>query len=213
MKGGGGDAVVGWVEADLHAWHILRPLLDAGPYLPWSDGAMRPGGLVLLCNEIVLGDRERIVECGSGVSTVLLARLLAQRGAGTLTALEHDEGWARWVTAQLAREGLDVRARVVTAALAPDGWYDPTAVEAGLGPAPIDLLVVDGPPACAPGAGLARHAALSTLAPQLAPGAAVVLDDVVRPGEQEVLRRWEAATPYRFEIRPTEAVAIGRRPA
>ena len=34
--------VVSWVPEDLHAWQVLRPLLDAGPYLPWSAGAMRP---------------------------------------------------------------------------------------------------------------------------------------------------------------------------
>ena len=205
--------VVSWVDADLHAWHMLRPLLDAGPYLPWSDGAMRPGGLVAVCNEIVLGGRERIVECGSGASTVLLARLLAQRGTGTLTAIEHDAGWADWVTDQLGREGLTVRARVVTAPLETDGWYERQRVAAALGDDGIDLLLVDGPPACAPGAGLARHAALASLAPLLAPGAVVVLDDAIRPGEQEVLRRWEAETPYRFELRETEAIAIGRRTA
>jgi hypothetical protein len=61
---------VGWREEDLHAWHVLRPLLDRGGYLPWSTGSMRPAGLVAVCNEIVHGARTRIVECGSGVSTV-----------------------------------------------------------------------------------------------------------------------------------------------
>ena len=61
---------------DLHAWHMLRPLLDAGGYLPWSTGAMRAAGLVVVCNEIVHGARTRVVECGSGASTVLLARVV-----------------------------------------------------------------------------------------------------------------------------------------
>jgi hypothetical protein len=65
---------------DLHAWQVLRPLLDKGNYLPWSTGTMRPAGLVRVCNEIVHRGRTRIVECGSGVSTVVLARLLRQRG-------------------------------------------------------------------------------------------------------------------------------------
>ena len=54
---------------------------------------MRPAGLVMVCNDIVLGDRRRVVELGSGLSTVLLARLLAQRppvGGFTLVAVEHD---------------------------------------------------------------------------------------------------------------------------
>src|ERR1700710_2547756 len=47
---------------DLHAWQILRPLLDDGNYLPWSTGSMRPAGLVTGCNEIVHGHRNSIVE-------------------------------------------------------------------------------------------------------------------------------------------------------
>ena len=50
----------------------------SGPYLPWGSGTMRPAGLVAVCNDIVLNDRRRIVELGSGISTVLFARLLAQ---------------------------------------------------------------------------------------------------------------------------------------
>jgi len=69
---------------------VLRPLLDAGGSLPWGTRAMRPAGLVVVCNEVVRGDRTRIVECGSGVSTVVLARLLRERGAGSFVAVEHD---------------------------------------------------------------------------------------------------------------------------
>jgi predicted O-methyltransferase YrrM len=211
--------VVSWVPEDLHAWQVLRPLLDAGPYLPWSAGAMRPGGLVDLCNEIVLGGRRRVLELGAGASTVLLARLLAQEG-GTLEAVEHDAGWAAWVTARLAREGLDGIARVTHAALEPsehaaDGldWYAADALAAALDGPPPDLMVVDGPPADGPGQGAARLPALLALQDRLAPGATVVLDDVVRPGEAGVLRAWEGETDWRFDRRELQAIAVGHRRA
>jgi hypothetical protein len=54
--------------------HALAML--PGAYLPWSAGTMRPAVFVTVCNDIVLNDRRRIVELGSGISTVLLARLL-----------------------------------------------------------------------------------------------------------------------------------------
>jgi hypothetical protein len=76
-------------EHDADAWQILSPLLVHGGYLPWTTGSMRPAGLVEVCNEIVHGDRTRVLECGSGVSTVLLARLLHQRERGVLTSPEH----------------------------------------------------------------------------------------------------------------------------
>jgi len=195
---------------DLHAWQILRPLLDAGGYLPWGTGAMRPAGLVLVCNEIMYAGRTAIVECGSGVSTVVLARLLRQRGAGTLTAIEHDAGWADRVSELLVAEGLDGVARVLHAPLGGDpAWYD-RAVLTQLADA-VDLLIVDGPPADEEGMGLAREPALPLLDARLSAGATVVLDDLDRPGEQSVLAAWEQALPWRFRVEPTAGIAMGSR--
>jgi predicted O-methyltransferase YrrM len=195
---------------DLHAWHILRPLLDAGGYLPWSTGAMRPAGLVMVCNEIMYANRTAIVECGSGVSTVVLARLLRARGQGTLTALEHDAGWAARVAELLAAEGLGDVARVVHAPLsgAPQ-WYDRAALDEL--PAIVDLLVVDGPPAYEPEDALARAPALELLSARLAVGATVVLDDLDRPGEREVLAGWESETAWRFRVEGNAGIAVGAR--
>ena len=204
----------------------------AGPYLPWGSGAMRPAGLVLVCNDIVLNDRRRVVELGSGISTVLLARLLTQRapsGGWRLAAVEHDPQWGGWVTDQLSREGIGNDVVVIEAPLVPHpgpggrggggggggglGWYDRTALAAGLDTVlqgeRIDLLVVDGPPAHSVGSGLARYPALPVLREHLAAGATVVLDDVERPGEQEVLRRWEGEFGLAFDRQGANAgVAI-----
>jgi hypothetical protein len=200
---GAGDRIEARVFGDDAARFVLGAL--SGPYLPWGSGAMRPAGLVEVCNDIVLNDRGRIVELGSGISTVLLARLLGQLSASgerRLAAVEHDGRWARWVVGQLVREGIgdhvvvvDAPLRALTAVDRGWTWYDVAAVDAGLDAAMggdvIDLLVVDGPPAFAVGQALARYPALPMLRDRLAPGATVVLDDVERPGEQEVLRRWE----------------------
>lgn len=195
---------------DLHAWHVLRPLLDAGGYLPWSTGAMRPAGLVVVANEIVHHGRTRIVECGSGVSTILLARLLRQRGAGTVAAIEHDGDWAALVDDLLRRESLTDIAEVVHAPLEGDPlWYAAAPLEAL--PAEIDLLVVDGPPAYQPGHEHRRAPALPFFAPRLVDGATVVLDDIARPGELGVLARWEAETDWRFRLDETAGVAVGAR--
>jgi hypothetical protein len=160
-------------DADAH--HALRAL--EGPYLPWSSGAMRPRGLVTVCNDIVLGGRRRVVELGSGISTVLLSRLgrqLATTDDVRLVSVEHDERWAAWVSRQLRAEHATERATVVTAPLGPHRhaddhlrWYDEPTVLAGLdaafGGEPIDLLIVDGPPAFDSGTGTARFPALPVL--------------------------------------------------
>ena len=188
-----------------------------GPYLPWGSGSMRPAGLVQVCNDVVLNDRCNIVELGSGVSTVIVARLLAQLGGAArrrLVAVEHDARWRRWVVGQLVTEGLD--GIVVEAPLRSGSgggglaWYDEAAVDAAVDV--IDLLVIDGPPAFEPGCGLARHRALVVLHDRLVAGATVILDDVERAGEQEVLHRWEDEFGLAFRRIADAGVAIATIP-
>jgi Methyltransferase domain len=194
-------------EDDANAWQILSPLLVQGGYLPWTTGSMRPAGLVEVCNEIVHGDRTRIMECGTGVSTVLLARLLREREAGALTSLEHDPHWAALIEDQLRREHLDETARVIHAPLHGDPpWYRLDEM-----PDEIDLLIVDGPPAFEPGHGARRAPALAYFDGRLVLDAAVILDDVDRSGEQQVIATWETSTSWRFQLNHRTGVAIGRR--
>jgi Methyltransferase domain len=180
---------------------------------------MRPEGFGAVCNDVIVNGRGRVVELGSGVSTVLLARLLTRRrprGGWRLAAVEHDASWAQRVIDQLDRENLRRHVTIVHAPLVPHPlaaadllWYDEAAVAAGLDAMLrgdlVDLLVVDGPPAYAPGHGLARYPALPVLQNRLAPGASVVLDDIDRPGEQEVVRRWQRTTGLSFHRLPEPA--------
>jgi predicted O-methyltransferase YrrM len=205
---------LGWDDADLHALEALRPLLDAGGYLPWTEGALRPAALVTVCNEIVFADRREVVELGSGVSTVVLARLMRERG-GRLRSLEHDPEWAGVVRSLLKGEGLTDVAQLIEAPLEPHAqslggapWY-PDAAVGGL-PEGIELLLVDGPPGYGEGMERSRYPALPALDGKLAPGAMVVLDDAARPGEREILKRWEAQG-WSFAARDPEGIAVGTR--
>lgn len=180
-------------------------MLDAGPPIEVDDWSLDPAALELLLAAVAAG-RRRIVECGSGVSTVLVARLLRDRGGGTLYALEHDPGWAESARGRLAAEGLDRWARVIEAPLGPDPlaqpgceWYSSEALDQ-LPEAGVDLLLVDGPPA-SPESGLerSRYPALPRLAGRLAQGAMVILDDADRAGERWVLERWQRELGAHFD--------------
>jgi predicted O-methyltransferase YrrM len=205
-----------WGWADLHGWQVLRPLLDVGAYVPWSEGAMSPAGLATVATEISLAERRLVVELGSGVSTVVLSRLERELG-GSVIAVEHSPEWAAWVRRALERDGLEDVATVIEAPLRPhplslDGapWYD----QDELGALPrdgVELLLVDGPPGYGAGMSRSRHPALPTLEGRLADGALVVLDDAERQGEREILDAWERDLEWRFDRRPAERIAIGRR--
>jgi len=209
------EAAHHWGWADLHGWQVLRPLLD-GAFLPWSEGSMSPAGLAAVATEVAFAERRLVVELGSGVSTLVLARLARQLG-GRIVTVEHSPGWVGWVRRALDRDGLADVASVIEAPLEahPLGvggapWY----AEAALGELPddgIELLLVDGPPGYGDGMARSRYPALPVLAERLAPGALVVLDDAGREGESEILDRWEEELGWSFDRRGAERIAVGRQ--
>ena len=184
-------------DARAHDAQALQELAPLGvAVLPWTAFSMRPAVISAIVSDIIINERRDIFECGSGNSTVFVARLLAQLGEGRIVSFEHDEKWAALTGRLLAQEGLDGLATVVHAPLI-DGWYGVPALEAER----IDLLVVDGPPARVEESGQDRYPALPFFFDSLAPAAAVFLDDAQRPGEQAVLARWESDYGLRFTRR------------
>lgn len=189
----------------------------SGPYIPWTLMAMRPSAVATILNDVVVNDRTTIVECGAGVSTVYIARLLRALGLGHLHTLEDDVAWASRLRELLGREGLEGRVTVTDAPLEPcqldrhgQPWYSEHALRAL--PESIDLLLVDGPVAYGHGKRHARYPALPFFHSRLAWDCTVVLDDISRRGEQEVVDRWEHEFDLRFERRFVDgSIAIARR--
>jgi len=141
-----------------------------------------------------------ILECGSGLTTFLLA--IASRHA--VWSLEHLAEWRRDTQTRLSWAGVD--ANVLHAPLRPYGAYDWYAVPAGL-PSDFRLVVCDGPPGDTRGG---RYGLLPRLGQQLSKGARLLLDDAERPQEQRVLQRWrkEADWEYVIEGEREEAYAV-----
>jgi predicted O-methyltransferase YrrM len=215
------DRCAGWwlhEQHDTHALTALAPL--AHRYVPWNAYALRPAALVAVLNDVVANRRTHVVECGGGVSTVFIARLLAERG-GRLQTIEDDERWAAALAQQLAAEGLDQHAGVIHAPLEPTAagwpgeaarWYRTAELDAAITD-PIDLLLVDGPAAYARPTQHARYPAVPYFRRLLASDSTVVLDDVFRRGERDVLDRWEREFELQFERRYLRGrIAIARSP-
>lgn len=191
----------------------LARLLAAGPPLTATDWTLKPQALELILGQVMAASQE-VVECGSGLSTILIGRLLAERGSGRLHAIEDDPNWADVTRRRLETEGLVNRAHLIEAPLLPHPltqpgceWYDERALDSL--PQDIDLLLVDGPAAGDRGSERIRYPALPALHGRLAPGATVILDDVDRPGEAWVLERWRSEHRVDLELRPAERIAIG----
>ncbi|MDB4910451.1 MAG: hypothetical protein JWO39_1274 [Gemmatimonadetes bacterium] len=129
-----------------------------------------------------------ILECGSGLTTVLMGAVAARRGI-ELHTLEHNPAWHARVVAALGH--VDASTTVVHLAPLRDygdcEWYD----------APVDrmpnhfaLVVCDGPPASTRGG---RGGLLPTVREKLAHDCSILLDDANRAAERELIRNWSLA--------------------
>jgi hypothetical protein len=191
-------------SADLMAIQQLSSLSTS--FLPWTGPAILPSGLVKVLNLISIYSYRSIVECGSGISTVYIAKLLRQMGDGHLYSIEHDAAWAGVLQSILKREELEDYVTIVVAPLTdcelaqpPNQWYDRKAIEAKLIDTTIDLLLVDGPPANKKGRHLSRYPAVPYFQPLLSQHYAIILDDINRSGESWIMRKWESFLSLKFQ--------------
>ena len=187
------------VEALLGLYAVLEPRRELPPLGGWPAS---PEMLLLLYGEIRARRPSLVVECGSGVSTVVMAYALEHAGTGSLVALEHDPTYAAATERLLSDHGLeaDVRRaplRSIDVAGSPYEWYDPSALPDG----PISLLFVDGPPGNV--GPRARYPAFPVLVDRLGPDAAVVVDDYDRGDEREAVAAWLTEHPE-WEARRVE---------
>jgi predicted O-methyltransferase YrrM len=174
-------------------YHEIRP---AHAFPPMGTWAASPDLLRFLLTTILREQPRLIVECGSGVSTLVMAYALERVDGGRVIALEHLEEHHRLTTALVEQHGLAHRVDLRLAPLTDvevDGvtypWYDPVA----LPDQTVDLLLVDGPPGKEHPH--ARLPALPLFHDRLADDAIVVLDDHRRDEEQEIVRRWQERYP------------------
>jgi predicted O-methyltransferase YrrM len=196
----------------LEALQNLNAVLPAHGVLPATRGWAASPDLLLVLVDLIMTERPSlVVECGSGASTLWLALAMRRFGIdGRIVALDHDPAFGGQTRDLLARHDVRDLAEVRDAPLESfslDGqtylWYASKAWEDLAG---IDLLFVDGPPATT--GHQARYPALPLLGGSLSPAATVVLDDLIVPDMQEVLRLWLDAHPeFGSEILPLEKQA------
>jgi predicted O-methyltransferase YrrM len=142
---------------------------------------------------VIREEPKLVVECGSGTSTLWFALTMQRFGIpGRIVSLEHDDTFAESTRNVLRMHTASAIADVRYAPLedyelngktypwyARRAWSDLKA---------IDLLFVDGPPADT--GEHARYPAVPLLHDALSESATVILDDLIRTDEQQVVQQW-----------------------
>ena len=137
-----------------------------------------------------------ILECGSGLTTILMGLLAGRRGVQTWS-LEHIPDWRARVAGSL--DQFSVPHTQVRHTLLRDyegfSWYDAPLSEL---PREFQLVICDGPPGATQGG---RYGLLPILGDRLPAGSVILLDDATRSGEAEVLSRWTAEANVEVAMR------------
>lgn len=169
---------------------VLRDLIRG-----WNNQGYSANEEFLVASlEHALKAKGPIMECGSGLTTILLG-LVADLSGSAVWSLEHSPLWAEKVQKKLAkcRIGSVRLCLLPLRAFSDFSWYD-----VPLASMPeFSLVVCDGPPADTPGG---RYGLLPVMKKKLKPDAVILLDDAARHDERIIAERWARELGTSFEI-------------
>lgn len=169
--------------------------------MPLTSWSVSPNLILHILNEIEINDRKRIIEFGSGASTIYIAKLLKLKFPDSqFISVESDQAWADKIYAQLKQLHLTDYVDIVVAKKNSvpkeyslkdqNAWYDTEVLMSKLATFnDIDLILVDGPPASF--SSYSRYSAIPFLNTKLHSNFAVFIDDTNRKEEKEIAQRWK----------------------
>lgn len=174
--------------------------------LPSTRGrAASPDFLLILARHILTHRPRWVLECGPGVSTIVIAAALKKAGTGQAFCLEHIEPYGQKVQKWVDDLGYGPWARVIIAPLIRHrinerdwDWYD----IADLPEEHWDMLIIDGPPASVGPS--ARYPAGPLLIPRLSAAGHIFVDDTDRPHDREICDRFIAEFGLKAADLPAE---------
>jgi len=136
-----------------------------------------------------------ILECGTGVTTILLGLLGAKRSL-TIWSLEHSHEWQQKITAWLKSNKIE-NVHVCFSPMKEYGeydWYQPPLDQM---PQHFALVICDGPPGNTKGG---RYGLLPLFGDRLSAESIILLDDANRPDEKALIERWKNEVNLSSEI-------------
>ena len=152
----------------------------------------------------VLSVDSSVLECGSGVTTILMGLLGSRRGI-TIWTLEHDPYWQSRIEEVLQRyhiPGVELCAAPITD-YGEFGWYAPPFQRL---PKTFRLVICDGPPQKTTLGG--RYGLLPVMKDRLGPGSVILLDNAIP--EAPTIQRWREDFGVTVELGDVRTFAIIR---
>lgn len=182
--------------------------------------SMSTYGLFFLGNDILLNNKKNILEFGSGISTIYMARLIEKYNLDTrITTVEHNFGYLSNLKEVISQSNLDHFVSFIHAPLCTDvrmgddnKWYDETILNECLNKSKkYDMIVIDGPPAYSKNIELSRYGAIPFAIDITSNDCSIFLHDAQRQGEQKIMAIWDREFKLKFHLyNDTSVCRIGK---
>ena len=174
----------------IEALHQLLLLLKfSAPIPPMRNWAASPDLLLTISDLVRTHKPGLVVELGSGVSTLIVAK----SGAKKVISIDDSEEFAE-KTRELLKShgvrGVEIRVAPLQTHFSGVDWYDTSKLN---DLKKIDLLIIDGPPGSKNPA--ARNPAHAEFIDRISAKAVIVIDDVNRDGERELAQAFAQSLP------------------
>ena len=193
---------------DIYSLGLLQPLLEGYPFIPFTGSALRPFCLNHMVNDIIINHRQSIIEFGSGISTIIISRLIKKnRLNASFLSVEHNAEWVNVLEKILQRECLEDTVKILQAplthcALSIDNnqWFDVNLLNDHTNNKKFDMVIIDGPPAWEESKKTARYRAVPYIMKKLSDDFSIYLDDANRAGEESIIKLWEKEFNIEFTL-------------
>lgn len=194
---------------DIYCRLLLNNLFEGYDHLPITKSSMSFFGIAMILNDIQINKRQNIIEFGSGLSTILMARLIKKDNLPCkVYSVEHDKNWFDLLNTVLKKENtienvVSIYAPLTSSKKSKNNimWYNEESLLNSL-PKNVffDLVIIDGPPAHEKNKSLSRYPALPFINKKLNKSYSVYVDDASRIGEQEVINSWKNELNFSFNL-------------
>lgn len=154
----------------------MRALRDLPWDEGWAAGSKTAHKLIEYLDEL---KPRKILDIGSGLTTVLFAEWAKENGAEVIS-LEHQEKYYNATSKLLDEHSLRADLRLCKLVKTKWGMFYETNIPQGL-----DFILIDGPPGS-----IGRGATLYNIYPSLSKDFTAWLDDCTRPQEKQILKQW-----------------------
>jgi predicted O-methyltransferase YrrM len=169
---------------------LLRLLDLSAPIPSTRSWAASPDVLLTLLDLAKSSKPARVLDLGSGMSTLVLAKSAPQAEIISIDNSDEYAGKTRKLLAAHGVTNVDVRVAALTPHASGVDWYDLAQLS---DISNIDFLFVDGPPGSKNPK--ARHPAILECISKLNPRAVIVIDDAGREGEKEMAHEFAKLLP------------------